>query len=108
MVSEPRRREILDVLREGEQAAGAIVDRLDLAQPTVSQHLKVLRKAGLVSVRVDGNRRLYQLQPAALAELDAWLDPYRRLWAGRLDALQDHLDRNPDPPTPRTAKGTSA
>jgi hypothetical protein len=49
-----------------------------------------------VSVRVDGNRRLYRLQPAALEELDAWLAPYRRLWARRLDALEDHLDANPE------------
>lgn len=103
-LAEPKRREILDLLREGEQPAGSIVDRIGLAQPTVSQHLKVLRDAGLVSVRVDANRRIYRLRPAALLELDAWLDPYRRLWAGRLDALEDHLDQHldqhPDPVEP--------
>ncbi len=75
------------------------MDRIGLAQPTVSQHLKVLREAGLVVVRADANRRVYRLRPDALLELDAWLDPYRRLWAGRLDALEHHLDaldQNPD------------
>lgn len=95
-LAEPKRREILDLLREGEQPAGSIVDKVGLAQPTVSQHLKVLREAGLVVVRADANRRIYRLRPGALLELDSWLDPYRRLWAGRLDALGQHLDQNPD------------
>ncbi len=100
-LAEPKRREILDLLRQGEQPAGSIVDKIDLAQPTVSQHLKVLREAGLVVVRADANRRLYRLRPAALLELDAWLDPYRQLWADRLDALEHHLDQNPDPIDPK-------
>ena len=96
-LAEPKRREILDLLQHGEQPAGAIVDAVGLAQPTVSQHLKVLREAGLVTVRADANRRVYRLRPASLRELDAWLDPYRQLWAGRLDALEHHLDLNPEP-----------
>ena len=95
-LAEPKRREILDLLRDGEQPAGAIVEKIGLAQPTVSQHLKVLREAGLVAVRPDANRRVYRLRPTALLELDAWLDPYRRLWAGRLDALEHLLDHDPD------------
>lgn len=95
-LAEPRRRNILDLLRAGEQPAGAIVAALGLAQPTVSQHLKVLRDAGLVSVRADANRRLYQLRPAGLIELEAWLAPYRHLWAGRLEALERHLDATTD------------
>lgn len=91
-LAEPKRREILGLLRDGEQSAGAIVESVGLAQPTISQHLKILREAGLVTMRADANRRLYALRPAALAELDAWLDPYRRLWSGRLDALESHLD----------------
>ena len=91
-LAEPRRREILDLLRDGERPAGEIVDAVGLAQPTVSQHLKVLREAGLVDVRADANRRLYRLRPAALLELEAWLEPYRILWSGRLDALEQHLD----------------
>lgn len=96
-LAEPKRREILDLLRHGEQPAGSIVDKIGLAQPTVSQHLKVLREAGLVAVRADANRRLYRLRPAALQELDAWLDPYRQLWSWRLDALERHLDQDADP-----------
>ena len=97
-LAEPKRREILDLLRRGEQPAGVIVDNIGLAQPTVSQHLKMLREAGLVTVRADANRRVYRLRPAALLELDAWLEPYRQLWAGRLHALEHHLDLSPDPP----------
>jgi DNA-binding transcriptional ArsR family regulator len=89
---EPHRRSILDLLRDGERPAGEIVAAVGLAQPTVSQHLKVLRDAGLVSVRPDANRRLYRLRPEPLAELDAWLEPYRLLWSRRLDALERHLD----------------
>ncbi|MEZ5375025.1 MAG: metalloregulator ArsR/SmtB family transcription factor [Acidimicrobiales bacterium] len=95
-VAEPNRREILDLLRDGEQPAGAIVDTIGLSQPTVSQHLKVLREAGLVTVRADANRRLYRLQPAALLEIDAWLEPFRQLWSNRLDALERHLDSQAD------------
>lgn len=94
-IAEPRRREILDLLRVGERPAGEIVAALDLAQPTVSQHLQVLRRAGLVTVRAEGTRRLYRLRPAGLLELEAWLEPYRRLWAGRLDALELLLDSDP-------------
>lgn len=92
-LSDPVRREILGLLRQGEQPAGTIVDLLALPQPNVSKHLKALREAGLVSIRTDGPRRLYSLDPRPLAELDAWLQPYREFWATRLDALGDHLDR---------------
>jgi DNA-binding transcriptional ArsR family regulator len=92
-IADPVRRDILDLLRRGEQPAGSLVERLDLPQPNVSKHLKALREAGLVRMRVDGPRRLYSLDTGPLAELDAWLAPYREFWAGRLDALGDHLDR---------------
>jgi len=97
VLAEPKRREILDLLLGGEQPAGAIVAAVGLSQPTVSQHLKVLRQARLVEVRPDANRRFYRLRPGALVELEAWLEPYRRIWAGRLDALERHLDS--DSPT---------
>jgi DNA-binding transcriptional ArsR family regulator len=71
---------------------GEIVEATGLTQPGTSKHLRVLREAGLVEVRPDGRRRLYALRPEPLAELDAWLAPYRRHWAGRLDALERHLD----------------
>lgn len=97
VLAEPKRREILDLLLDGERPAGAIVAVVGLSQPTVSQHLKVLREAGLVVVRPDANRRFYRLRPAALSEIEAWLEPYRREWARRLDALERHLDNAVDP-----------
>jgi DNA-binding transcriptional ArsR family regulator len=93
-LADPIRRKILAILRLGEQSAGAMVEALALPQPTVSKHLRVLREAGLVRVRVDGPRRLYRLDPAPLADLDAWLSPYRVFWAEKLDALGDHLKRS--------------
>jgi DNA-binding transcriptional ArsR family regulator len=96
VLSEPRRREILDLLRDRERPVGELVDRLELAQPTVSKHLKVLREAGLVSVRHDAQRRIYRVDPQPLAEIDAWLAPYRALWEAHLDALERHLDVMPD------------
>ena len=77
MLAEPRRRELLDLLRGGERPVGELVDHLDLSQPAVSNHLRVLRDAGLVEVRQDAQRRWYRLRPAPLAEIDAWLEPYR-------------------------------
>jgi len=94
-LAEPHRRQILDLLRGGERSAGSLVDRLELSQPGVSKHLKVLREAGLVAVRADGRQRMYALAPQPLAEVDAWLEPYRVFWSGRLDALERHLEENP-------------
>ncbi len=96
VLAEPRRREILDLLRDGERPVGDLVERLALTQPTVSKHLKVLRGAGLVEVRQDAQRRLYRLCPEPLAEIDAWLAPYRRMWTASLDALERHLDEMED------------
>jgi DNA-binding transcriptional ArsR family regulator len=91
VLAEPSRRRILDALREGELSVGALVDRLGTSQPLVSKHLRVLREAGLVDVRVDGQRRLYRVRPEPLAELDAWLEPYRRMLRTSLDRLEKHL-----------------
>ena len=93
VLAEPSRRRILDLLREGERSVGDLVERVHLSQPGVSKHLRVLREAGLVDVRVDAQRRWYGLRADPLSEVDEWLEPYRRLWAGRLDALERHLDR---------------
>ena len=94
-LAEPTRREILDVLRGGERTAGELGARLPLSQPGVSKHLKVLREAGLVEVRPEGKRRWYGLRAAPLAEVAGWLEPYRRHWPDRLDALEQHLEDNP-------------
>jgi DNA-binding transcriptional ArsR family regulator len=93
VLAQPTRLRILDLLRERERSVGELVKRLRLSQPSVSKHLRVLRDAGLVSVRTDAQRRLYQVRPEPLAEVDEWLEPYRRLWSGRLDALERHLDK---------------
>ena len=92
VLAEPTRRRILDLLRDGERSVGELVDRLTLSQPGVSKHLRVLRDAGLVQVRVEAQRRWYGLRPEPLTEIDAWLEPYRRLWAQHLDALERHLE----------------
>jgi DNA-binding transcriptional ArsR family regulator len=92
VVAEPARREILDLLIDGPRPVGELVVRTGLSQPNTSRHLRILREAGLVAARPDGQRRLYELRPEALAELERWLAPYRRLWRGSLDALERHLD----------------
>jgi DNA-binding transcriptional ArsR family regulator len=92
VLAEPRRRDILDLLRERERSVGELVESVSLSQPGVSKHLRVLREAGLVTVRQDAQRRWYELVPGPLAELDAWLSPYRRLWTSHLDALERVLD----------------
>ena len=93
VLAEPNRRRILDLLRERERPVGALVDVLSLSQPAVSKHLRVLRDAGLVEARVDAQRRLYTLRPEPLQEIEAWLAPYRAMWASSLDALEGRLDR---------------
>jgi DNA-binding transcriptional ArsR family regulator len=94
VLAEPRRRHILDLLRERPRSVGELVQLLGLTQPGTSKHLRVLREAGLVRVRQDAQRRWYELRPEPLVEVDAWLEPYRRLWANRLDALERHLDHS--------------
>ncbi|MFH5230405.1 ArsR/SmtB family transcription factor [Antrihabitans spumae] len=97
ILGDPRRRRILELLADGEQSSGAITDviraEFAISQPAVSQHLRVLRDSGFASVRADGARRLYSVEPAALSEIDAWLDRFRRFWDQRLDALETELAR---------------
>ncbi len=92
-LGEPSRQAILALLRNGERPVGELVAHLDLSQPAVSKHLRVLKEAGVVEARPVGQRRLYRIRPEPLAELDEWLAPYRRLWSTHLDRLEDHLDR---------------
>jgi DNA-binding transcriptional ArsR family regulator len=96
IVAEPNRRRILDLLGEMERPVGELVARLELSQPAVSKHLRILREAGLVEVRSDAQRRLYSVRPEPLKAIDAWLTPYRRMWAERLADLARHLDTMPD------------
>jgi DNA-binding transcriptional ArsR family regulator len=96
-LAEPNRRRIVELLAAGERSAGDIVAEFDVSAPAISQHLKVLREAGLVRVRVDGQRRIYGLDPDGLAEIDGWLERVRRFWGARLDALERELAK----PSPR-------
>ena len=92
VLAEPNRRLILDLLLEQPRSVGELVGQTGLSQPGTSKHLRVLREAGLVSIHKDALRRMYELNPQALAELIRWVEPYRRAMAGQLDALERHLD----------------
>ena len=96
VLAEPNRRRILDLLRVEERPVGELVRELEVSQPAVSKHLRVLREAGLVTVRPEAQRRVYRVAPEPLKEIDEWLAPYRRLWSKRLDRLERHLDAMPD------------
>jgi DNA-binding transcriptional ArsR family regulator len=92
-IAEPNRRAILSLLAGSERSVGEIEEQLQLPQPSVSKHLRVLREAGFVESRVDAQRRLYRIRPEPLMEVDAWLAPFRRFWSVHVDALERHLDR---------------
>jgi DNA-binding transcriptional ArsR family regulator len=97
ILGDPVRRRILELLADGERSAGdlgaVVQDEFGISQPAVSQHLRVLRDNGFASVRAEGTRRLYAVEPESLREVDAWLEPYRRFWTQRLDALGTELAR---------------
>lgn len=101
-IAEPTRRRVLDLLRERDRTVNELVEVLGMSQPAVSKHLRVLRDAGLVEARVDAQRRIYTLCPGPLADVDAWLEPYRKFWRGRLSSLQRHLAGEADPSTEST------
>jgi DNA-binding transcriptional ArsR family regulator len=103
IIAEPSRRAILSLLASCERSVGDIESRLNLTQPSVSKHLRVLREAGFVESRVDAQRRVYRINPQPLMEIDAWLAPFRRFWSAHVDALERHLDRL-DRPTPGKRK----
>jgi DNA-binding transcriptional ArsR family regulator len=92
-LADPQRRAMLDLLRERPRPVGELTAALGLSQPGTSKHLRVLREAGLVRVRPEAQRRVYELDPGPLSELDDFLSPYRRMWGAALDALQRHLDQ---------------
>lgn len=95
-ISDPTRRRIIGLLAERELSAGALAENFNMTAPAVSQHLKALKEACLVQVRVDGQRRIYSLNPQGLSEIDSWLETIRHFWRGRLDALEEAL-RKSDP-----------
>ena len=91
-LADPTRRRIIESLADGESAFGDLADQFEMSRPAVSQHLKVLREAGLVAVRKDAQRRIYRLNPEGLGELDRWLDQVKRFWGPRLDDLERALE----------------
>ncbi len=93
ILAEPHRRAILQLLTTSERSVGQLEQELQLPQPTVSKHLRVLREAGFVESTVDAQRRLYRLRAEPLRELDVWLAPFREFWSAHVDALEQHLDR---------------
>lgn len=90
-LSDPTRRGIIELLSHGERSAGEIAGRFAVSGPAISQHLKVLRDARLVRMRAEAQRRIYDLDPTGLGEIDVWLDRIRRFWSPRLDALERAL-----------------
>jgi DNA-binding transcriptional ArsR family regulator len=92
-LADPTRRELLRLLSGAERSAGELAAAFPVSRPAISRHLRVLREAGLVRTRSEGRRRLYALDPRPLRELDDWLEPYRDLWAQRLDALDTEIAR---------------
>ena len=92
-LADPVRRELVALLARGELPAGELAGRFPVSRPAISRHLRVLREAGLVTARTQGRRRLYALETRPLRELDEWLEPYRDLWARRLDALDTEIAR---------------
>lgn len=96
-LADPTRAGIVDLLAERDRTVTEIVALFSLTQPSISRHLGILRNAGLVKVRPEGQRRFYRLDPRPLREIDEWLDPYRKFWAGRLDDLERHMSREEKP-----------
>jgi DNA-binding transcriptional ArsR family regulator len=94
-VADPRRRAMLDLLVKRERSVGELVSAFPgISQPAVSKHLRILRDAGLVDMRVQAQQRIYTFQPKGLAELDAWIAKYKVFWPESLNALERHLDKN--------------
>ena len=97
VLGDPVRRRILELLAGGERSSGAITEvirsEFGISQPAVSQHLRVLREAGFATVRPEGARRLYAVDPEPLRDVDAWLENFRAFWAPHLDALATEIAR---------------
>jgi DNA-binding transcriptional ArsR family regulator len=108
ILSEPNRRALLILLATGESSVGELERQLQMSQPSVSKHLRVLREAGFVESRVDAQRRVYRLRPERLMEVDSWLAPFRRFWSAHVDALERHLDRMERQTTPKPRKRSTS
>ena len=108
-LADPVRRAIVERLADGEVGAGEIAAAFPISRPAISRHLRVLREAGLVRSRTEGRRRLYALDPGPLRELDAWLEPYRRVWMRGPDARSIRVDETEaiSRTSPGTARGAT-
>ena len=106
-IADPTRRRIVELLAVHERTAGELVDEFDMSAPAISQHLKVLREAGLVTTRAEGQSRIQSLNPDGFDELDTWLEKTRSVWSRRLDALEREL-RAEDEANARKAKKKSS
>jgi len=106
-IADPTRRRIVELLAERERTAGELVEEFDMSAPAISQHLNVLREAGLVVTRAEGQSRIQSLNPAGFDDLDAWLEKTRAVWSHRLDALEREL-RAEDAANERKAKKKSS
>lgn len=95
-LADPTRRRLIESLTLGERSFGELAEQFEMSRPAVSQHLKVLRESGFVSVRAAAQRRYYRLEPEALDEIDAWLEKVRRFWNARLATLEQVLHESPD------------
>jgi DNA-binding transcriptional ArsR family regulator len=104
IIAEPNRRAILSLLVSSQRSVGEIERQLRMSQPTVSKHLRVLREAGFVESTVDAQRRLYRLKPKPFQEVDDWLAQFRRYWSAHVDALERHLERMDEDPSPQTKR----
>ena len=108
IIAEPNRRALLHLLATSERSVGELQRLLEMPQPSVSKHLRVLREAGFVESRVDAQRRVYRLRPEPFVEVDSWLDTFRRFWSAHVDALERHLDRmERQPALKRKKRGVS-
>lgn len=105
-IADPTRRRIVELLAARERTAGELVEEFDMSAPAISQHLKVLREAGLITVRAEGKSRVQSINPAGFGELEDWLEKTRSVWSQRLDALEQEL-RAEDERAARAAKKKS-
>jgi DNA-binding transcriptional ArsR family regulator len=107
-IADPTRRRIVELLAVRDRTAGELVDEFDLSAPAISQHLNILREAGLVTTRAEGPTRIQSLNPDGFDDLEAWLQKTRSVWSRRLDALERELRREEEANKPKAKKKTSS
>jgi DNA-binding transcriptional ArsR family regulator len=107
-IADPTRRRIVELLAVRDRTAGELVDEFDMSAPAISQHLKILREAGLVTVRAEGQSRIQALNPDGFDEIDAWLEKTRSFWSRRLDALERELRADDEANEKRAKKKSSS